>query len=156
MKHDLIIVGAGILGTFHAYAAAKKGDHVRNTGRLSVYGEKSENSEYIKIVTLDAWRETNLDSKIAFIKIDVEGAELDVLRGGENNLKNDRPILMIELNKTTMELAGWGLQQLIQFLKSVNYSISIEKDLSNIIESKELDTLNLVQRITDVWLIPGH
>ena len=138
------------------YAAAKKGDHVRNTGRLSVYGEKSENSEYIKIVTLDAWRETNLDSKIAFIKIDVEGAELDVLRGGENTLKNDKPILMIELNKTTMELAGWGLQQLIQFLKSVNYSISIEKDLSNIIESKELDTLNLVQRITDVWLIPGH
>lgn len=37
------------------------------------------------------------DSKISFVKIDVEGAELEVLRGLMFKIKQDRPIILIEV-----------------------------------------------------------
>ena len=37
------------------------------------------------------------DSKISFIKIDVEGAELEVLKGLAFNIKQDRPIILMEV-----------------------------------------------------------
>ena len=45
-------------------------DTERNTGRFSIYGAQNENSENIKIMTLDSWwKSTNQTRKIAFIKI---------------------------------------------------------------------------------------
>ncbi len=40
-----------------------------------------------------------IEGKISFIKIDVEGHELDVLRGGERAIKQHRPNLLVEIEQ---------------------------------------------------------
>ena len=47
----------------------------------------------VPLRTLDSYNLSN----IGFIKIDVEGHELDVLRGAEVTLRRDQPNLLIEI-----------------------------------------------------------
>ncbi|MBR3746044.1 MAG: FkbM family methyltransferase, partial [Selenomonadaceae bacterium] len=52
-------------------------------------------TETVKITTLDAYvREKNL-RRVDFIKLDVEGAELDVLRGAVTTIARFKPILAL-------------------------------------------------------------
>ena len=48
-------------------------------------------------VTIDAFRESN-KLKVDYIKIDVEGHELEVLSGARQTLKQDRPRVMVEIH----------------------------------------------------------
>ena len=54
---------------------------------------------------LDNILDGKLDSnqKISFIKIDVEGAELQVLVGSKNIIKKDKPIIIFEFGSATQE-----------------------------------------------------
>jgi FkbM family methyltransferase len=60
---------------------------------------------------------------ISFIKIDVEGYELNLLKGGYETIKNNRPVIFIERTITNYE-------ELINFLFDLNYDIveEFEKD----------------------------
>ena len=46
----------------------------------------------IATTTLDAWAEANPDAPVDVLKVDVQGAELDVLRGGERLLRSVRAL----------------------------------------------------------------
>ena len=78
------------------------GSYKHETKYLSVPGGNgganrvdSNGSETAKIVTLDSYvRENNLSS-IDFIKLDVEGSELDVLIGARTTIARFKPILAI-------------------------------------------------------------
>lgn len=57
----------------------------------------SENTERkVAIATLDEIA-GNLDKRVSFVKIDVEGHELRVLRGGEQMIRKHRPNMLIEI-----------------------------------------------------------
>lgn len=51
----------------------------------------------VDVRTLDSFEFTN----IGFIKIDVEGHELSVLRGAEQTIRSSKPVLLVELNNTS-------------------------------------------------------
>ncbi len=53
----------------------------------------------VHIVTLDSLKIRN----ISFIKIDVEGHELEVLRGARETLAASRPVLLIEIREQNLE-----------------------------------------------------
>ena len=59
-------------------------------GAASLYENESGN---IIVTTLDQWSDCAVD----LVKIDVEGGELDVLRGGKTLLKTYRPHLLVEI-----------------------------------------------------------
>jgi FkbM family methyltransferase len=64
----------------------------------------TENTAEIRKVALD---EFNLP-RVDFIKLDVEGMELEALEGADKTIKSTRPILLIEKIKTNAEqLHGW-------------------------------------------------
>ena len=50
---------------------------------------------------------------VGFIKIDTEGAELDVIRGALRTIERDRPALLIEINDKETERAG-ALESLLR------------------------------------------
>jgi hypothetical protein len=52
----------------------------------------------VEIETLDQQRFVSYggSGRIDLLKIDVEGAELDVLRGGRNTIERDRPKILFE------------------------------------------------------------
>lgn len=59
--------------------------------------KKNEILTKIKTTTIDLFRNRNLNEKIDFIKMDIEGAELPALKGGIETIKKDRPQLAISI-----------------------------------------------------------
>ena len=51
------------------------------------------------------------DSRLDFVKIDVEGYELHVLRGAEAVLRRQRPSVLFEVNQSALERAGTSGQE---------------------------------------------
>jgi FkbM family methyltransferase len=67
--------------------------------------------------------------KVDLIKIDVEGFEMNVLRGAVSTLKTSKPVLFIELDDNNLKEQQSTAAQLIAFLYSLNYTVySAETD----------------------------
>lgn len=79
-----------VLGAHEGYAEVSTytDDNIGGTS----FSETSESK--IKMIKIDDF---DIEEKVDFIKMDVEGFEANVLRGMEQLLKRDRPILMIEI-----------------------------------------------------------
>lgn len=73
--------------------------------------------------TLDRIIEEIQPKKIDLIKIDADGGELAILKGGVNSIKKFKPILFIELCQYTAIENGFDIQDLIELLFSLNYEI---------------------------------
>jgi len=65
----------------------------------------------------------NRSSKIDLIKIDVEGGELDVLRGAQSLLSSDHPVLIFEFGKGASEFYGTMPHHMMELLQSLNYAM---------------------------------
>ena len=48
---------------------------------------------------MDEWIKDNPLENVDFIKVDVEGYELEVLKGSENTIKSFKPVIFIEIAK---------------------------------------------------------
>jgi len=59
---------------------------------------------------------------IDFMKVDVEGAELQVLKGARDILVRDHPILHLEIEERWMISFGYGASEVELFLRSIGYS----------------------------------
>ncbi|MEM9446963.1 MAG: FkbM family methyltransferase [Cyanobacteria bacterium P01_E01_bin.6] len=67
----------------------------------------------------DYWK--NINRPIQLIKIDVEGAELEVLRGAEKTLKKWKPLLLIEVHGFALPSFHTSLQEFQDFLRQLDY-----------------------------------
>ncbi len=67
----------------------------------SIVEDFRESKSIVKSINVPVFRISDLDisgnSKIGIIKIDVEGAELEVLKGFKEKMKSDRPFILIEI-----------------------------------------------------------
>jgi FkbM family methyltransferase len=63
----------------------------------------------------------NRFSRIDFIKIDIEGAELYALKGMQQHLSQFKPTILIEMNDDTFKAAGYSLPEMSDYLKSFGY-----------------------------------
>lgn len=71
-----------------------------------------------------------IPSRIRLAKIDVEGFEMEVLRGMANVLAKSRPILVLEVNVQMLHAQGTSPSEIVHFLESFEYRVSrIDKDL---------------------------
>ncbi|KLN61571.1 hypothetical protein WH96_04240 [Kiloniella spongiae] len=80
-------------------------------------------SEEISIVTLDE-ELTEQDGSlpnIDFIKADIEGFELEMLRGARKIISQSHPALFIEIGTDTLNRAGGSREELFQLLKAEGY-----------------------------------
>jgi FkbM family methyltransferase len=76
-----------------------------------------------KVMTLDSWAVENNINKLDLIKLDVDGFEIDVLRGGKKTIQKLRPKLIIELSPIHFESELGNFADQIQILKDLNYRI---------------------------------
>lgn len=123
------------LHNVHAYQVAlldmpgkgvlKSPPQARKTG-LSTLGTPlrfSGGTEYeVEVTTLDWWAEDHDIRRVAMIKLDVEGAEAHVLRGGAQLIQQCRPMLMIELVSKNLAQMGGSGGDVTSLLKRWGYS----------------------------------
>lgn len=88
---------------FHAGVGAGSGkgciafSRKKNTAYTQI--EMQDNGD-LEIIGID---DLNIKRKINFIKVDVEGFELEVIKGMVNTLEKDRPMMMIEIWTRNLE-----------------------------------------------------
>ncbi|NLT72028.1 MAG: FkbM family methyltransferase [Verrucomicrobiaceae bacterium] len=75
------------------------------------------------VVTLDEFSQSASMGRVAFIKCDVEGHEIAVLRGARALLARDRPTILLEVNEPLHE-PGHG-SAVREFLEEIGYRIHI-------------------------------
>jgi len=105
-------------GVSTLYVSEKAGNH-------RIY--KSDNfieSVEITSISMDSYAKNNTLKKIDFIKIDVEGAELNVLQGIQNILdSNEHIILFTEFSPNQIESCGLEPNDMINFLTNNKFKI---------------------------------
>ncbi|MEH1802652.1 MAG: FkbM family methyltransferase [Nostoc sp.] len=94
-------------------------NEVAVTASLDPEAGNLKNIQVANVRLDDYWR--NIGLPIQLIKIDVEGAELEVLRGAENLLKEWKPSLLIEVHGFALPNFGTSLEEFRDFLKSLGY-----------------------------------
>lgn len=108
------------------------------------YFSKSENVLVIK------YESFFLEKNVNFIKIDVEGAEYEVIKGMENAIQKHRPIITCEVldshNEAVLDFGQNRANQLCEMLKSWNYNIiQLQTQSSTITNYKKTETIKLVE-----------
>jgi FkbM family methyltransferase len=83
----------------------EKDDSAAQAERRTARVAQVESRTLVPITTLDSWLEQTGQRPPDLVKIDVEGAEVGVLRGMERTLRGAGPTLIIELHGTREEVA---------------------------------------------------
>jgi FkbM family methyltransferase len=71
--------------------------------------------------TLDSWA-TKLN-RVDFVKIDTEGGEVDIIRGGREVIGRHRPILSIEYGASSYEVYGHNQDTLFDLMTELDYGL---------------------------------
>lgn len=109
------VPGEGRLGADPRYGDA-------DTGVRSLYGDGGA-VQVVPVATFDGWAEGVRLARLDVVKIDVEGAELDVLRGMRATLARLRPrVLVLEVKAAVLERAGVDPAALHGFLRDAGYA----------------------------------
>jgi FkbM family methyltransferase len=123
-------------------------DGLRNTGR-----SKELSQIEVEVTTLDIeWQRLGCPV-VSMIKIDVEGAELDVLRGAERCLHAARPFVLLEWTAQNLHAYGVSNGDLFDAVSSYRYRLYSLPDALPITCASELDLQSL--RTEDFLMVPG-
>lgn len=112
------------LGSAPGWLGASPPDYgqPQDFGLFSLIDQDREHTEKIPVVTIDSLGLERLD----FLKIDVEGMEIDVLTGARNSIEIHRPICWIEYWKI-------GAETLRTFFAELNYDFFIMDSLNMLV-----------------------
>ena len=98
-------------------------DFFHATGRPALSGLKKQDypdpEEKVETITVKVETLENIippDIRIDFIKIDVEGAELNILRGGKRIILQNRPMIVFEHGPGAISQYGASSQDLFDFI----------------------------------------
>ncbi len=96
--------------------------HTRGTLQTSIK-EKNEEKTILQKVEVKPLDNLNLNlKKLDFIKIDVEGNEMQTLRGARKTIKQYKPILMVEMEQRHHQENLWTLiSEIADWGYSINY-----------------------------------
>lgn len=123
-------------------------DLADNSNSLVNYDKpKSVKGVKVPLVSIDSFR-NRINHKIDFIKIDVEGAELDAVKGARETLLNDRPTCILALHPHQIKSKGDSLDEIWDVVIGYKYEVSFQ--------GKKIDKnfFSTQKDLFDVWLLP--
>ena len=101
---------------------------MNNSGAASLYSATDtpglQVTEEVELIALDDYAQSNSLERIDLIKIDIEGAEFNALKGSIQTLKRFRPIVLMELDLDNMQRADCSPDEILDFWKALNYRVS--------------------------------
>lgn len=94
--------------------------HAGNPGS-AFFIDGGDGGDVVDVRTMDAGMAGHAPP--TFVKIDVEGLELRVLRGGANTITAHRPALIVEINRAALERAGTDTDAVAALLRQWGYRL---------------------------------
>jgi FkbM family methyltransferase len=77
----------------------------------------------VPVTTIDSeWEEIDKPN-VSFIKIDVEGSEIETLRGAVNCILQNQPCLLVEWNLLNLSAYNYSPNILLEFCRDINYDV---------------------------------
>ena len=120
-------------------------DGMRATDRVS-----RDREVEVELTTIDAeWRRLG-SPQVSAIKIDVEGAELDVLHGANECLKTVRPPVLLEWNAENLAAYKYAPESLLEFAHGIDWQVFA---MPNLVEVRTLRELSLHMVRTESFLL---
>lgn len=114
-----------------------------------------DNGVPVRAVSLDSLLASERH-KIAFIKIDVQGAEMRVLAGAQDILRRDRPALFVEVDPAALGNFGSGTDELFHLLSQFGYEPhTLERDGPRRLDVCTLPDLLSRRSYVDLLFIAG-
>lgn len=117
--NNIILETRAVSDTNVPYKIVSEND---NIGMAFISEDVPNTIEYDSTITLDQYIAATQAYYPGFFKIDVEGYELNVLRGGERVIKSFKPVMVIEINDLTLNRTGVNRQEIFDWLISHNYN----------------------------------
>ena len=109
-------------GTVTLYIPSNKKSTGSSPGASIVQSEntsRAETREHVRTVTLDGYcQENNIQPR--FLKIDVEGNELPIFKGGIQTIKKYKPHILVEIE--ARHIGEEGVVQTWQYLQALGYT----------------------------------
>jgi FkbM family methyltransferase len=90
-------------------------------------------------------------TKVDWIKIDVEGFEMNVLKGAEQTIQQFRPSLFIELDDKNLREQNSSASELVNWLNEGGYKVTIAKSGEELKSTTDFSNCHY-----DVLAIPSH
>lgn len=88
----------------------------------------SGNDIQVEMKMFDEWKLKEGINNIDLVKLDVEGAELNILQGMKNTLQSQHPKILIEVHPRQLKTFGFSPPDVIEFLSKFGYKIeSVDK-----------------------------
>ena len=106
------------------------------------------------ITKLDTFVEENNIEECDLIKVDIEGAELDFLKGGANFINKYRPIILSEFNPYHVQVFGYTFKEISDITSSWGYKLYEKKRLKKYLIPIEKETLYTSPEILNIFMIP--
>ena len=104
-------------------------------------------------ITIDSILENkNMDDRLLILKIDVEGADLNVLDGAKNIIKKSEPFIIIEFSKYIFKNEKFNYDYLSNFLKINDYQVYSKNGHKSSVE----DILKLLKNLDKVHNTIGN
>ena len=108
-------------------------------GRATVH-ELNNFQNYEKFeITLKKIDDFNFDNEISFMKIDVEGHEMEVIEGGKLFIKKNKPVLLVEIEERHSKK---NIHHSIDYINGLGYN-SYFYDENNLKKTSELKNMKL-------------
>lgn len=125
-------------------------------------GLKNKGTIEVPVTTIDQFFDDKSLRKIDFVKIDIEGMELEALKGGLNTWKKYEPIFYFETlepfrfkngeNDTRVDV----FHEIELFFKSIDYSLYNISDMNNIFKTTSENLSNNTLALKNGFEIKSH
>lgn len=107
-----------------------------------------------QVITIDSFVNDHKLSRIDFIKMDIEGAELPALQGAESVLLKYKPSLFLEINAKAMRALGYSPSDLQSFLWPFNYKMYLIQ--STFSSSRFIESIDNIEQANVLFLNSAH
>jgi FkbM family methyltransferase len=115
---------------------------------------KVASGDTANFTTLDKYITDNMIESVDFIKVDVDGYEERVLRGGKSAISRFRPFILMEVCPHALDLNGATVKSLLKHLEEIGYTFIFVEDPQKSLKIKEIETLVALRKSINLACLP--